>query len=211
MAWHRSVGPGLSRPLRSGALAGVATTVVFTAVHQLIISDIWFSILPMLAVGAICGMALAWSYDIVFDRPTAGSWVLYNASYLAALVLLGALSVAVFDPVTTAAAIMAAGGPPPPELFDRGLPFTAGFTVAAAGVISLVWARSLPKAGAVLVATTAILFLFGLNISILGLVEMSGEGYRALAEFFGLTVVVLAGNTAALLFLERRALLGRGP
>lgn len=45
--------------------------------------------------------------------------------------LLGVRSVAAFEPITTATAIMAAGGPPPPELFDRGLPFTAAYTVAA--------------------------------------------------------------------------------
>jgi hypothetical protein len=200
---------GLFRPLVSGAVAGMATTLVFTVVHQIVISDIWFSVLPMLGVGALCGMALAWSYDVVFDRPTARTWILYNTAYLAALILLGVLSVWVFEPVTTAAALMAAGGPPPPELFDRGLPFTAVYTVAAAGVISLLWARTWPKTGAVLLATAAILFLFGLNISILGLVEMSGEGYRALAEFFGLTVLVLAGNAAAVLILERRTLLRR--
>lgn len=51
-----------------------------------------------------------------------------------------------------------------------------------------------------------LVFLFGLNISIIGLVEMSGDGYRALAEFFGLTVLVMAGNTGFFLAIERRRL-----
>ncbi len=54
------------------------------------------------------------------------------------------------------------------------------------------------------------MFLFGLNISIIGLVEMSGEGNRALAEFLGLTALILAANTAFFVALERRGLLAAG-
>lgn len=105
---------------------------------------------------------------------------------------------------------MTAGGPPPPELFARALPFTAVFTVAATGVISVAWARSLRKAATVLATTVVLVFLFGLNISVIGLVEMSGEGYRALGEFLGLTVLILAGNAVFFFVLERRGLFGRG-
>lgn len=194
----------MRRTLLSGALAGTTTTLVFAIAHQLAISDIWFSIVPMLLIGALCGMVLAWSYRVVFEVPAAGSWIGYNGAYLAALLLMGGLSLALFEPVTTAEAILVSGGPPPPELFDRALPFTVLFTLAAAGVISGAWGRSLPKAGAVLVTSVVLVFLFGLNLSIIGLVELSGDGYRALGEFLLLTVLIVAGNAAAFLLLERR-------
>lgn len=197
-----------THPLRSGALAGMATVLVFTAVHQLMISDIWFSLLPMLVVGGLCGLALAWSYRVVFAEPGAGSWLRYNLAYLAVLVLLGVVSVAVFEPVTTAEAVMAGNGPPD-ALIGQALPFTGLYTLAAGALLSAVWGRSPGKAGALFLTTTALVFLFGLNISVVGLVEMSGGGYRALAEFFGLTVLILAGNAAFYLAFERRALFGR--
>ena len=195
------------RVYRSGALAGAATVLLFTVVHQLTISDIWFSLVPMLVIGVLCGMALAGSYRAVFDAPSLASWVAYSAAYLAALLLMGALSVVVFEPVTTATALMASGGPPPPELIGQALPFTGVFTLAAAGAISLAWGRSWKKAGAILATTVTLVFLFGLNISIIGLVEMTGEGNRALAEFLGLTAMILAANTAFFAALERRGLL----
>lgn len=190
----------------SGALAGIATVIVFTAAHHVLISDIWFSLIPMLVVGALCGAALSWSYAVVCADAAPGSWVRYNLSHLTVLLLLGAGSMAVFDPITTAAALMASPGPPPDELFARALPFTGLFTLGATAVLGVIWGRTLPKVGAILVATVALVFLFGLNISIIGLVEMSGDGYRALAEFLGLTAFVLASNTAFFLLLERRGL-----
>lgn len=198
----------LRRVYTSGALAGAATVLLFTVVHQFTISNIWFSVAPMLVIGALCGMAMAGSYRAVFDAPAPRSWVAYNAAYLTTLVLMGLVSIAVFDPITTSTALMDAGGPPPDELFQKALPFTALFTVVAAAGMSALWGRSLFKGAAILATTMVLVFLFGLNVSILGLVEMSGEGYRALAEFFGLTILVLAGNTGFFLLLERRGLFG---
>jgi Mg2+/citrate symporter len=56
------------RFLLSGVIAGAASTLVFTAIHHLFISNIWFSLLPMLIAGALCGLCLAWSYGRLF-RP----------------------------------------------------------------------------------------------------------------------------------------------
>jgi len=39
-------------PVRSGAVAGALSVFVFTIIHDILISDIWFSLLPMAVVGA---------------------------------------------------------------------------------------------------------------------------------------------------------------
>lgn len=39
-------------PVRSGAVAGALSVFVFTIIHDILISDIWFSLLPMAVAGA---------------------------------------------------------------------------------------------------------------------------------------------------------------
>ena len=76
----------------AGALAGAVSAVVFTAVHDLMISDIWFMLLPMALAGAVCGLGLALSYALLVDSPTVGGWLGYNLLYLLLLFGLGPLS-----------------------------------------------------------------------------------------------------------------------
>jgi hypothetical protein len=52
---HRS---GSGRPLLSGAIAGTATSVGFAGLHHLLISDIWFSLVPIGVPGAGASRAL---------------------------------------------------------------------------------------------------------------------------------------------------------
>ncbi len=197
------------RILGTGAISGAATGVGFAALHHLLIVDIWFSVVPMMAVGAVCGATLAWSYGLLFEPASARSWAFYNLSYLGLLLALGGLSFLVFEPVTTVATLMASGGEPPSDLIVRALPFTVAFCLVAAGLISLVWARTRVQAGAVLVCCAVLVFLFGLNVSIVGLVEMSSEGWRLLGLFFGLIAAVIVGNAAVFFALERRGLFRR--
>jgi ketosteroid isomerase-like protein len=194
------------RTALSGALAGCVTTVVFTVLHHLLISDIWFSLVPMLVVGALCGASLAWSYGLLFPAPAVRSWIGYNAAYLALLVALGAGSIIVFEPITSTAALMAAGGAPPPELFRGALPFAIGFTLAAVAALGLLWARTVAGWAALLWTCAMVVFLFGLNISLIGLVELGPEGAYLVGLFFALTAAILAVNAAAFAGLERRRL-----
>jgi hypothetical protein len=196
--------PGTAgRPLVSGAIAGAATAFAFAALHHLIISDIWFSLVPMMVVGALCGLCLVWSYDALFPRPTVRGWLGYNGLFVGLLVLLGIASVLVFEPVTTMAAVMAAGGSPD-HLIADALPLAIGFTLGAAALISLLFGRSPRQAFATLVTCTMIIGVLGLNISPLGLVEPTGEMAFLLAMMYVLLAAIMFGFAGIYLALERR-------
>ena len=86
------------RQTRSGGIAGAVSSIGFALLHQIFISNIWFSIVPMLAAGALSGICLAWGYWIVIERPSVGSWIRYNGPFMIMLMLLGLASVLVFEP-----------------------------------------------------------------------------------------------------------------
>jgi hypothetical protein len=189
----------------TGAVAGVLTTLVFAALHQLLISDIWFSIAPMLLAGALCGGALAWSYALLFERATLRTWAAWNAAFMASLVLLGVASLLLYEPVTSTA-LLVSGNEPPTELIVAALPLTLLFTVGAAAVISWLWGRTSTHFAAVLLTATILIVLFGLNVSVIGMVEMTGDAVYLVGLFFALIFAVLAGNAGFFYLLERRRL-----
>lgn len=194
----------IRRLLLSGAAAGAASAFAFTALHHLLISDIWFSLGLMLAAGGLSGLCLAWTYGILFDAPTARGWWLYNGVWVALLVLLGLTSFLVYEPVTTMAAVMAAGGAPPAELLRQATPLTVGFTIGATAVLSALWGRTLLKAASLLVTTAVIVSLLGINVSALGLVELDGSAVFLLAEMLVLIMALIFGFAAIFHVVERR-------
>lgn len=201
--------PALSarRAAGSGALAAAVSVLVFTAVHHWLISDIWYSLLPMTVAGLICGAAVAWSYARLFGRRLSlASWVGYNMLWVGLLVGIGLVSVLVFEPVVSAAEILATGEAPPPELLRSAAPLTLAFIVLAAAGVGLAWGRSLLDHLSVLLTSTALLVLLGINLSILGLVSFTSGTLPLLAMNYGL--VVLLNAVFALLFatLHWRAL-----
>lgn len=178
-----------ARRLLAGAVAGIASALVFALVHDLLISDIWSTAPMMSFAGGICGVCLVWSYDRLPGRRSAILWIGYNGAYLVMFGLLGVASVVYFTPVTTMAAILADGGPVD-ELIVQALPMTALFTFIAAAVITLLFGRSWSVFGPVL-ATTAVLVLFlGLNVSAIGLVDFAGGSVFLVVELFALIVVL---------------------
>lgn len=120
---------------RSGAIAGIASTVGFTAIHDLFISDIWH-MLPIMAVaGALCGLCIAWSYRLLCERASVTGWLGYNLVYVTMLGLLAAASVVVLEPTTTLAAVLEANEPPT-ELILTAMPMTIAFALLAAATLS---------------------------------------------------------------------------
>lgn len=197
--------------LWSGAVAGAASAFVFAVVHDLFISDIWFSAAFMMAAGAACGLCLAWSYALLFEAPTIGSWVRYNLLYVAMFVLLGGVSVLVYEPVTTMAAVLAASAPPD-ELFVQAMPLTLGFTVAMSLVMSLRYGRNGRHFAAVLVTCTLLVLLLGLNVSVIGLVYIPGGSAYLILELFGLILVLGLVYAVVFMALERKRLMqGKAP
>lgn len=60
------------RYLFSGAMAGILSAISFAFIHALFISNIWFSVVPMIVAGALCGLGISWSYRVVVKRPSLG-------------------------------------------------------------------------------------------------------------------------------------------
>jgi hypothetical protein len=181
--------------IASGAIAGALSTLAFTALHQLLISSIWFALPAMLAAGAFCGACLAWSYALVALAPSVGGWLRYNVLYLLLLVALGITSLVVFEPVTTIQALLQSGEPPR-ELIGLALPMTGIFIVVAAATLSAIYRAGWARSASILVTTTAVVLLLGLNISVLGLVDVTRDALSALGEVLVL-LLSLAGVYAA--------------
>ena len=195
------------RYVRSGSVAGVVSAFAFAVIHYVFISDIWFSLIIMLPAGALCGGCVGWSYGLMFDIPSIGSWLRYNMLYVAMFVLLGMVSVLIFEPITTAAALMAANEPPD-ELIGQAMPMTIIFTLAAAILLSWRYGRSWLHYGAILLTCTLLVLLLGLNVSVIGLVSIPGNSLYLIAEMFGLILAINLAYVVVFIALERKSLVG---
>ena len=195
------------RYVRSGAVAGAASAFAFAVIHHLFISDIWFSLIIMLPAGVLCGGCVGWTYGLLFETPSVGSWVRYNMLYVVMFVLLGAVSVLVFEPVTTIMALVVANEPPD-ELIGQAMPMTIVFTLATAVLLSWRYGRSWLHYGAILLTCTLLVLLLGLNVSVIGLVSIPGNSFYLVAEMFGLILVINLIYVAVFITLERKSLIG---
>lgn len=194
----------------SGAAAGAASALAFTVIHDIFISNIWFAAPMMLLAGALCGLCIGWSYVLLVDRPSIGSWIGYNVLYVAILMLLGATSVLAFEPVVTMAVLMTLNGPPHDQI-GQALPLTVAFTVASSVVITLFYGRSRQHFGAILLTSSVLVLLLGLNISVLGLVSIPRGSLYLVAEFLALVIVLNAVYAVVFIGLEAGALGANSP
>jgi hypothetical protein len=190
-------------------VAGALSAFAFAIIHHVFISDIWFSLILMMAAGAVCGLCIGWSYGLLVEVPSTGSWLRYNMLYVAMFVLLGAASVLVYEPVTTIAALIEANEPPD-ELFRQAMPMTVVFTLAAAVLVSLLYGRSWPRFGAILLTCTVLVLLLGLNVSAIGLVYIPRGSLFLVVELFGLILAINAVYVAVFIVLERKSLVTGG-
>lgn len=181
-----------------GAAAGALAALTFAAVHALWITDIWFSLVPMMIAGAACGATIGWSYGRLFE-PSIRTWLGYNASYVIALAVLGLVSVAAFEPRTTMAELLTLDGPPA-DLIGDAFPLTIVFTLGTAVVLSVLFGRTLAAFGAILVTSTVLVALLGLDVSVIGLIRIPTSSLYLVVELAGL-IVVLAGSFAAVVIV----------
>jgi hypothetical protein len=191
--------------LRSGIVAGLVSVLVFTWIHQLFISDIWFALVPMLVAGALCGACVAWTYGLLVPVPSAANWLRYNLTYLGLFVGLGVVSVAIFEPVATVAELLVMNGPPD-ELIGQAMPLTVAFVVLSAALVTRLFGGGRRHVGPVLVTVGVLVLFLGLNVSIIGLVEFGAGELYLVAELIGLIVVINAVFAAVFLALEWRPL-----
>lgn len=192
--------------LRSGAAAGAISAFAFAAVHDLFISDIWFSVIFMMLAGAICGALVAWSYALLANRASLGGWLVYNSLYVLLFAVLGAASVLAYEPVTTLAAVLQTNGPPD-ELFGQAMPLTALFTLSAAVLVTALYGWGWRRFAAVLLTCIPLVLFLGLNVSAIGLVDIPRSALYLIVEMFGLILAIDAVYALVFIVLERRELL----
>ena len=132
-------------------------------------------------VRVVCRLDLC----LLFKTPSLNTWARYNLVYVGMFVLLGGVSEALFTPTTTMAAVISANEAPN-ELIMDGLPMTVIFTLAASVVITAMWGRQWSRFFAVLLTFTVLVVTLGLNVSIIGLVDIPGSSLYVVAELLGL-------------------------
>jgi hypothetical protein len=196
--------------VRSGAIAGAASAFAFAVIHHIFISDIWFSLIIMMVAGALCGSSISWSYALLIKTHSIRSWGQYNMLYVGLLILLGITSMLVFEPVTTMAALIEANAPPD-KLIGQALPFTALFTLLAAILLSRLYRASWLQFSVILLSCILLIFLLGLNVSVLGLVYIPRGSFYLVMEFFGLILAINVVYTFVFTVLERKRLLAEQP
>ena len=191
--------------LRSGPIAGLVSALIFTIVHQIFISDIWFSIPIMLIAGALCGPSLGWSYGVLVSVPTFKNWLAYNLVYMAMFGILGAVSVAAFDPITTVEALIEVNESPN-ELIGKAMPLTVVFTFLMAGIVTVLSTRRWANFGSALLACVVLVLSLGLNVSIIGLISLPSGSLYLVVELFALILALGVVFAVAFAILERKQL-----
>ncbi len=161
----------------------------------------------MTVAGSVCGLCVAWTYQLLFEVHSASRFVRYNLVYVAMFALLGAASVLVYEPVTTIAALTEADEPPL-ELIRRATPMTVLFTLGTATLLSVLYGRTRRRFGAILLTCTVLILLLGLNVSVIGLVEIPSGSLYLVAELFGLIIAINLAYVASFIVLERKSLSG---
>lgn len=176
--------------LFAGIIAGAASSLAFTILHGLVISQIWFMLIPMLIAGAMCGFFLSWSYELLVDEPSVGVWLRYNFLYIILLFILGPISLVLYEPIMTIPELVSSPNGLPDELFREVLPFVALYTPLMALIITRLHSRRWTGYGVVLITCTVLVFLLGLNIAPMGLVFLTDGWVRMLLELIGLIVAL---------------------
>lgn len=192
------------RLVTSGAISGVIASVLFTALHQLVISNIWFSLVIMIVSGGLAGAAIAWAYDSMRTNASIRSWVAFNSSLMLLYVALTVVSIAVFDPVTTVGALIEANEPAD-ELIGQAMPMTVVFTLGSAILITAVFGNLHKHFVPVLIMTIVLVLTLGLNVSIIGLVSFPSGTVYLVFEMLGLIAFLGVGYMILVAAISRRA------
>ena len=128
-----------------------------------------------------------------------------NATYIGLFVLLGIVSAIIYEPVTTIPELLLLNEPPD-FLFAEAMPLSIGFALGSAAVIAALfgsrWWHYLPA----LVTMVPLTLFLGLNISVLGMVELPRSEFYLVATTFGLVVAIVLVYAVVFGALEWRKL-----
>jgi hypothetical protein len=184
------------------------SAAAFAVVHALLISPIWFSLPMLIAAGAICGFCLGWTFGLLFENPSLGSWFRYNVLFVGLLASIAIVSELVYEPVITIAEVL---NGPPGHLYLRAMPVTILTTLAISAIVFKLYGRTLEHFVSILVTSSVLVLLLGMNVSLMGLVFVPTEALYLVAENFGL--ILALGLVYFLVFagLEWKGLKGNPP
>ena len=189
--------------IKSGAVAGVVSTLIFTIVHHIFIANIWFSFPFMALAGAASGVCIAWTYGLIFHSKSLLAWLKLNLFFIIMFVVLGILSVLLFEPVTTISALREANERPT-ELINQSMPLTIAFIFASTIILGLLYGNNLKHYLVILLTNAILILLVGLNVSILGLVFIPTDSFYLLLELFGLIAVIFVFYSFTFWLFERK-------
>lgn len=185
-------------PIWIGAFVGALVVYGFTFVHDLLISDIWFNLVPMLIAGALCGLCVVWSYRKGVAKHSTPAWFKYAGLYAGEMIALGAVSFVMLQPEFTMAELMVAD-----DAFDRllppSMPLLLGAMVAGTILIWLYVGRRQQALIPILVTQVLLVFFLGHQFAFLGLVETSSAVLQVFAEFALYTIGITAAFCVAVL------------
>jgi hypothetical protein len=185
-----------------GATSGGVTVLVFAFVHGLWIFNIWFNVGPMVLSGALCGLAIVWSYNSAVSPQSARRWFIYIGVLVGLLIALGGLSFVLLDPSFTMAEAMAMEDALA-ELIPPALPLMIGAILVGTILVWVGYGRRVSALVSVFVVQVLLVFLVGHNLAILGLVELSGDLLATSLEFIGLTALLGSSFAAGVMLLTR--------
>lgn len=157
----------------------------------------------MLIAGALCGLCLGWTYGLLVQVPSIRSWVGYNTTFVLMFILLGIVSMLVYDPIFTVA-VLIDNAEPPGELIGKAMPMTIVFTLVSTTLITVLFGQEWSKIGAVFLTCTVLVITLGLNISILGLVAFPSNTQYLVVELFGLVIALGLAFAVVFAALERK-------
>lgn len=177
--------------LALGALTGLVVVFGFTFLHDVMISDIWFNVGPMLFAGALCGVCVSWSYRLAVHQHSTAAWFRYVGLYAAEMIALGAVSLITLEPRFTMAELMVSD-----DAFARllppSMPLLIGAIVVGTTLIWLFYGRRRAALGPIVITQLLLVFLLGHQFAFLGLVESSSALWVVFAEFALITVALTA-------------------
>lgn len=172
-----------------GAIAGVVSVTLFTVLHHVFISPIWWMYPIMAIAGAVSGFCLAWCYAGLVKAPSDRSWAIFIGLFTLMFGLLAVVSSLIYEPIITMAEVVnSTGGNPIPISETMGL--MAVFTLGWAGLLTLAYRRGWRGFGVALIATSVLMLLLGVNVSTMGLVEIPRAGWILVLEFFGYLLAI---------------------
>jgi len=177
------------RPLLGGT-AGGFSALVFTVLHQIIISNIWFMLIPMLLAGFFSGLVLVWSFELLVPKPTWGKWLRFNLLYVSLLYLLQPISIAIYDPIMTFQEIILSSSGLPDEFVRIIMPFVLIYTLGMALLVTILYGRQWKHFWAVLLNCAMLMLLLGMNIAPWGLVYLTTGWVVLQIEQLGLILVL---------------------